>query len=410
MMTSEQLYEIMTSRRHELNTFLMMDRSCEYTHLSNLLMDLVNTRNEPNMIYKLFTGTLGYEHNKQMALYHLPTIEFMSMIYSLQVLTDKYNVIELFSGMSLFSALYSQFTTVKERFGYPMTTVNAYDNNTWLETSSERKFYQTQKYSLERMIINRQDMKDSICIAIFPHKLERLVTLFLETCCPDCLVVVIPRNAVDEYMGFANNSQYKAICVNPKLITYFDMCYLPDGQDARQTRTIIYSKSDIHERSLQMISNEVLLYKQPITIKSVNHKADDIVSGSIAIGILPIWMSRLSINEKDEVLSELRRMSNVPRVPIMICDNVQTMDEFREYMTWKPSPPLTCPKQLFAQFRGLYRKLSELNGLEYLKSIGVFPSWIQNVNDAYDYLYLDYEEPTKQWKENENTFRCYFSV
>lgn len=410
-MTSQQLYEALTHCRHELPQFLMQYKCCDYAYLSNLFAEITQSKDDSCVLRKLLHGLEGYEHNKQMALYSIPTVEFMSMIYSLQVLTDRYNVVELFSGMSLFSGIYTRFAEGKEISNYPKTNVTALDSNTWLETSNEHKYFQTEKCSIEKCITNHPDLNSSVCVAIFPHKFEQFLPIFFDTCHPDSVVVVIPKSDTETYMALATGTLYKALCVNPKLITYLDYCYLPDGLDVRHSRTIIYTKTDVHERSLQIISNEILQYNCKIMMEEQADSATEITHDCISINLFPLWMCHLNVNEKNEALSELQRVHNVPKMFIMIRDNIKNMDELREYLTWKPSPPLACVQSRFNEFRNLYRRIGHEGELEKMKNECIFPEWIRTIDDAYDYLYLDYdmtiEDPNKLWKENENAFHQY---
>ena len=130
-MEEQRMFKILTENRSELGNFLKENYSYEY--LRNLL-DEIEKDKGPTFIKKLFLGNIGFEFNKQHAIYELPTRELILTIKFICDFLNIKNIEELGAGMGLLSCL------LKFELG-DNYNVCATDGKRWSETSSSNKYY-----------------------------------------------------------------------------------------------------------------------------------------------------------------------------------------------------------------------------------------------------------------------------
>lgn len=421
-LTSECLEKIKSEPKYILdNPQLVVDI---FTHYRQHIPDVLDTisdyddiaiifnsfcANNPEkyeMCGRLLLGFEGYEHNRQSTLYTLPTTEFMNVVYAIQVILDKYNVVELFSGMGLFSNMYSKYVPKKQSSGFPQTNITAYDSGTWLETSSQHKYFPVEVESIEKCIIDNKQYSDNICVALMPHKFENNLKIFLNVCVPACLIVVIPLIDVQKYIDVIQTTGYNYTPVNVKMISYLDYFGLPQCESCNHTTTIIITRDVINAQSIDMTTKEILMSQKPVFVNNVDEETK-IINDCICGNMFPQWMSLVSLDEKKELLRLMTRIFLSRHTIRFIRDNVNSLDELKEYIAMKPHPINNCTHEKFIEYKNIYKNLKTLDNLRVMQEIGIFPEWIQTMDDAYVYLYLDYTDTNKKWKENERSFRNY---
>jgi hypothetical protein len=379
------------------------------------------------MCGRLLLGFEGYEHNKQSTLYTLPTTEFMNVVYSIQVILDKYNVVELFSGMGLFSNMYNKFALKKQDSGFPQTNMVAYDSGTWLETSFPHKYFPVEVQSIEKCIIDNTQHFNDVCVALMPHKLEKYLKIFLDVCNPACLIVVVPLIDVEKYTDVVRTTSYKYTVVNVKMISYLDYFGLPQCESCNHTTTIIIARNIIPQQSIDMVTKEILMSGGTIILPEANSASTEfasqksvfvndideetkIINDCVCGNMFPQWMAFSSPAEKKEILHLMRQIFLSRHTRRFIRDNIGSLDDLKEYIAMKPHPINNCTHEKFVEYKKIYNCLKNLDDLHSMQERGVFPEWIQTLDDAYTYLYLDYTDINKTWKENEHNFRNYIGV
>lgn len=411
--TASDYVDTFKYNRLQLSTILNVNN--EYGYLVEIFSQI--TKNYPNneqhkyeIMRKLMMGCEGYEHNKQSSIYAIPTSELIHLVYAMQVLTDKYETVELFAGMGLFSNMYETFANKKCESGFPRTQITAYDGDFWSETSNKKKFYNVVEKSIETLLTERHDMNNAICVAIFPHNILGVLVLFLETLTPECLILVIPKDHERRVVDALNETAYKASRFEIKNITYIDYYGLPECEHIQHSVTLVISKYQMIESQISSVIKDILLFDKDICVNVPEQSGDRItvqriINDYIYSDMFPEWMAYVSHEDKSEILHKLAGSGINQDIVYFIRNNITNMEEFNEYINWKPLKPVRCSKDKFNEYKRIYTRLKTIDDIIYFKENGTFPDWIINIEDAYMYLYLDYTTSIKLWKENENTFR-----
>lgn len=358
---------------------------------------------------KLLLGFEGYEHNRQSTLYTLPTTEFMNVVYAVQVILDKYNVVELFSGMGLFSNMHNAYATKKQSLGFPHTNITAYDSGTWLETSCPHKYFPVEIESIEKCIIDNKQHSDNICVALIPYKLEQYLKIFLDVCVPACLIVVIPLTDTQKYIDIIQSTGYNYTLINVKMISYLDYFGLQQYESCNHTTTIIITRDVINTQSIDIVTKDILMSQKSVFVNNIDEETK-IINDCICGNMFPQWMSFVSLDEKKEILHLMTQIFLSRHTRRFIRDTIISFDELKEYIAMKPHPINNCTHEKFIEYKNIYRSLKNLDDLHGMQEIGIFPEWIQTIDDAYMYLYLDYTDTNKKWKECEHNFRQYVRI
>jgi hypothetical protein len=367
-----------------------------YDFLANIFKTEENTKRN-NCVRRLLLGLDGYEHNKQMSLYSIPTSEFMNCVKIIQNFLNVNHVVELYAGLGLFSNLYSNFMSDDKP-----TIVEAYDANRQFETSTDAKFYTINKMSFEKFIIDRISLQNKICVAIFPNYILDFLDEFLRVCKPKCLIIVMENESVSKFQHLRNN--YHLLELNLKIITYID--YFLDDKTYLNSKTLVISNDNI--------PNE--LFPNSLMYENNNSPQEMLLSKYVVNNMFPKWIMDLSEQEQKELLrisysfmNGLEHTVLLKNILQFINKNIRTYDEYIEYFSWKPRPPIFCSFMKYAEYRTLYHLVTESN-LESLIQQGIFPKWIVDKKSAFIFLYLEYEITEKNWKTNRTVFNRYKRV
>lgn len=402
----EIFYKTFTEFRPNIGKLL--EQNMHYSFLTNIFRKL--GRDNIDCVKNMLLGLSGYECNKQMALYTLPTIEFMDIIYSLQIILDKYSVIELYSGLGLFSHLYSKYADEKTKLGYPKTEIFTYDGDRCMETHSPIYFHNVEKASLEQFIIDKNILENYICTAIMPdYNIHKSLQMFIENCKPGCMVVVVNKDDKDLILENIPSGKYNVLCLNTKIISYLD--YYLDDKDYQHTCTIIISPMNITENMIQLISHEILMSSEDIIINNTIDENECVFNDCVMNNLFPKWMLQIKIEDKIRVLKSIHELlwqhsgQVEKQFYTFITSNISSMEEFWDYVNWKPRPPIFCTKEKYIEYKKIYMHIMNNIPLEDLSRCGIIPSWINDTKSALLYTYLEYESKNKYWKLNEEEFK-----
>lgn len=344
-----------------------------------------------------------------MAIYSIPSQEFMDVIYSLQCAFDVNNIVELYAGMGLFAHMYTKYTTRKTNNGFHNTTITAYDSGTCFETQSQNKYYDVKKESFEQLYLNRTTLYDTICVALMPsYDMYDSLRNFFDICRPECLVLVVNKDDTQKICENIPSERYNFITFTSKIITCLD--YYLDNADYSHADTIIISRIKIGVADIQQIANVILAKTESIEIKCNNEPNDIVFNDCIMHQMFPKWMLNIPIDTKKIIMNDVYQLLKPFSKKIetnffdFVTDNITSLDEFWEYMKWKPRPPIFCTKEKFVEYRTIYRHIINCKPLDELKQYGIIPHWIDNIKSALLYTYLEYESLNKDWKINKRIF------
>ena len=145
---TNELYQILTSKRHELIDFLNEYGSYE------TLKESVKKINDSNILggetfLKLLHGMGGFEMNKQSAIYHIPTLELIESIATIVKLFNVNNIIELMAGQGLLSGMLKNKYQDQEEIKFDTTDgfawTEVYNNSYYCDV--KKKFIQEYLYT-----------------------------------------------------------------------------------------------------------------------------------------------------------------------------------------------------------------------------------------------------------------------
>lgn len=402
----EIFYKTFTENRPEIGHLL--EQNMKYKFLTDIFRKLFNVDND--CVKNMLLGLVGYECNKQMALYAIPTLEFMNVIYSLQVILDKYSIIEMYSGLGLFSYLYSKYTEEKSKLEYPRTDIIAYDGDRCVETHSTSYYHDVGKTSFEQFIISKKQLENNICVAIMPdYSIRKSLQMFIKVCKPGCMVIVVNQYDKDLILENIPSGQYNVLCLNTKIISYLD--YYLEDKDYSHTCTIIISPINITDNMLRMTSREILMSTEDITVENTSDEHEYVFNDCVMNNLLPKWMIQISLEDKTKVLQSIHRLLWQHQGQIeknfytFLNSNISSLEEFWDYINWKPRPPIFCTKEKYIEYKKIYSHIINNGSLIDLTKHGIIPTWIKDTKSALMYIYLEYESNKKLWKLNEDTFR-----
>lgn len=218
------LYKILTSNRIMLLDFLTR---IPFYDKWNLLMKDILLKHENVSLKSLLFGHVGLEINKQMAIYAIPTYEFMLFVFTLQKIFNIRDIKELHAGLGLFSRMYKYFLSPMHQSGYADTSINAYDGCRCLETSTHLKFYDVQHSSVEKFIIDRIDLSHSMCVSIMTANLSKSISKFMEVCKPVCYIIVGSDTELDDISQRLDHS-ITCLRTSVKILSFLDNCLIPE--------------------------------------------------------------------------------------------------------------------------------------------------------------------------------------
>jgi hypothetical protein len=216
---SEQLYNIFKHDRSELVDFLLTNWS--YFELRQCFAELHTKYPKGtiniSVLKELFTGEIGFEANKQEAIYELPTKEFIFLIHVLCVLYKVEDITEHMADMGLVARmLLSSGLTIP---------IKAYDGNRWIQTLSKKKMFNVEPHLLLQDIIADKQTTKTLNLFVWPCPLaiEDELHLFLKHVNPYVVVIVGEIRMYTNIQSIFTNNKYKNIEFNVPQISFRDV-------------------------------------------------------------------------------------------------------------------------------------------------------------------------------------------
>jgi len=412
----EIFYDTFTTKRN--NICELLKKNCEYTYLTWMFNELESVY--PNSVKNLLLGLSGYECNKNMALYTLPTIDFMHIIFALQIILDKFNIVELYAGLGLFSGLYASYIKNKntstntnnetdEDDKDEQTKIATFDAGRCLETHTNILYSNVKKMSLESFIIKNTSLEQSICVALMPTNIDKHIQLFLSVCQPNCFVIIIDEVDKDKLINSVTNEDYHLLFLKTNVISYLD--YYENNKKYPRTCICVISHEVITEDMINLLVVESMMFNRGEN-KIESNEIEKIIIDGNKKHIFPNWICELNINEKNDVIKKIYNLQSSQTEITndlfeFIYNNINDMNELDEYINWKPIQPIKCTKKQFIEYRNIYRQLITNNNLSELKYVGILPKWIDELKEAIIYIFLEYEIDRYDWKINKENFNTY---
>lgn len=410
---------------------LFLDKYGDYETLVKLLkkMEIEQTgllsQSINNYIEYLFLGMIGAEHNRQYAIYELPTKELIYAITIICSILEINNIEELMAGQGLLSKVLDIYCSSNNLD----ISIRATDGKIWSQTIGASYYPINKKYVIDYALPDNVMIdKDTLyVISHIPETNHQELIYFLREKKPNYLLLINQYDIKNKLCRDIVNENYTIYTTALKQICYRDYYRLYD-ENKNENENISTERPTSHS-SIQLfingnINNAVQLhdllesqfieanciascsaldiYNDPTSLKYHNACVIDL----IAMNILPKWILNMTIEEQKTLLVASVDIEGIfPKY-------INNYDDYMFYA--KQYKENRYPKKIntydkFLEYKKLYVKL-ENNELVNMKTALIFPAWLHSNAEAYKYLYTDYSTVDKKWKRNRNAFTRQFTL
>lgn len=413
-MSSKDLYRILKDDRDALPDFLK--ENCKYDYLKSLLREIedinTNETKQINMIISLFLGTFGLESNKQKAIYELPTEELLTILKYICEFLEINNIEELCAGQGILSHMLSHY--LGDNY-----TVNATDGFRWIETTSRKRYYNvTKKLFLNYCLDNTVNFDDKLLIISWmPDKDIQDFHKLLEMKTPKNLVIIgCPTDKhIVELRTKLKNLGYSGVNIPVKQLCYRD--YFKDNkyfpEDSCRSSMMFVTKEIEIEKLNTLLLNIKLKYNDCLC-KKIDNISDKCILQDIIIRYIDNFYLINELDNESKFKKILKYCKQLMKKGSITIPNY--LENYNEFMFWVKKalqskyPLKIISRDKFKEYEGLITILENDNGLNELKEIDVLPDWIDSVTTAEKYIWLEYSNHSKKWKQTRNSFLTMFNT
>jgi len=335
------------------------------------------------LLRNLLLGNMGYLHNSKMALYELPTMEFMSLVASLCIMFKVNKVIELCAGLGLFSKM---LTMYYEKYCAHLSTtpsIEAVDNKKTNKTSGSEYYSVVQMHNKD--FIDSTYISNGGIVMLWPDKESSNhlnINYMLEKTCPKFLLIVGDKY-VYNYDKFATDSNYNAYNINLKLIGYRDNIEFFGKHShssillvVRNDLSAVTEGDSFVEYLLNYCNTKFCGSRGELTLEPYTISPCDLIKELTILGKMP----RLATTFDDSTICSIaKKIKNCSCPQFAIPMFVQTDEEFYYLLNagikTGISPEIKS-RDNFIKFKSLYDQTLEscVGGLQNLSMIGAIPS------------------------------------
>lgn len=346
-------------------------------------------------IHDILLGKIGYEYNKQMAIYELPTIELLELISKIVILFDITELEEVMAGLGLLSQTLQMYFQ-KEDID---CDIKATDGHRWIETSGEPTYFPVEKKLLLQYVIEEEYIESNKmfvfswigknCLLEENQPNEFLV--FMDKIEPPVVLLIGNESLYESVLSKLSNEYLCCVCKTDQ-ICYRD--YINQDKYVQNSSTILLVHK--HKMSIPTIDElELVLNSDDIRVeKKIKQKTShDIFYDMIGHKLLPQWCNELN-EEEQNIFIELYKNSEFDEIP----DYIQSYDDYM-FVQKLTNTPSFANKNKFQEFKYLYN-IIETSTLYNLKIKYILPKWIFTREMAKKFVFTDYSTKEKSWKES----------
>lgn len=377
----------------------LLKENCKYDYLKSLLVNCDITN--------LFLGNIGFECNKQRAIYELPTEELLTILKCICDCLEIKNIEEMAAGQGLLAHMMQHY------FGASYN-VTATDGLRWIETSSNKRYYHVEnklflQYCTENSNVNYDDKL--LVISWLPEDdIDDFVKILKKKNPKNVVIIGCPFYNHIFHILKPNLEQlnYKAINIPIKQIGLYQYF---------QSSTIFLTRSP-SETINNVLLNIKLKYPQHLLPKMTKLSDKNIIREIIkGHTFLNETMDKMEMfyndNDNQEKFKKLTKYCTaIVRNNLTIPDYLKKYSEFCFWIrkaTQYKFPTKITTRDKFKEYRQLLHILGEEDGLNKLKEKGIICNWINDTTDAEKFIWLDYSHSSKKWKESSNSFTRLFN-
>ena len=403
---SNELLDILKYNRSKLKDFLI--KYNDYDLLKNLLykIEIKDSYEKGSIIKDLFMGKLGYEYNKQMAIYNMPTKSLINSIKSIVKFLNIEIIHEIGSGLGLLSYLINYFIKL------PLVST---DGHKWLETSSDSNYYSVIEKDILDFNENDNNKKKLYIFSWFINNNSKEFKKFIENVSPSNLLILNDDSIImNELIEFMKESNYSYLKFNVKSLCYkdyfeYNIKLNKIDLDKVLSKEILYIFCKKEETNLvdnknkieEMIGDNNL----HLNIKNKKNSIKDLINEKI----IPEWINELEGERLKKSIFVLNKLiiRNRTFVPKYI-NSYEELIFFYNLKIKRKFPLLIDSKEKFNEYFNLIKKIDTINGIEELKSSKILPYWIDSYQNAFNFIWMEFSILTKKWKESYDTFSIQF--
>ena len=412
---SKELYDILKSNRIKLKDFI--DNNFKYDDLKKILYNiecLYSDNYEGNFIKDLFLGKIGYEYNKQMAIYNFPTESLIKGIQEIINLLDIDIIQEVGSGLGLLSNQINKYIKI------PLV---ATDGKNWLETNSFNNYYSVIKKDILEYNEFDNNNKKLFILSWLINNNSKEINKFIDKVKPSNILFINNDNVYcDELLNTLKTKKYNIIRIPLKMICYKDYFkkYMNfknitlDEVSCRQKLYLAFLDRDNHNLN-DIIYLDILKDKVGIDHFDKNDQIDNkyTIIDLVSENILPNWILSLKDDDYKKCIYLINKIliegKLVNKIPNWI-NNLEELEFWYKQKIIFMFPTLIKTNEKFNEYFNFMKKIDTINGIDELKSKYILPFWIDNYDNANKYFWLEFSTRNKKWKQNFNTFSTNFRL
>ena len=403
---SLEFLDILKYNRSKLKDFLI--KYNDYDLLKNILykLEIKETYNKGSLIRDLFMGKLGYENNKQMAIYNIPTKSLINSINSIIEFLGIEIIHEVGSGLGLLSSLINNFIKI------PLVSTDGYK---WLETSSNGNYYSVIEKDIFHFNQNDNNKKKLYIFSWFINNNKKNFIKFIENVSPSNLLLLNDESIqMNELIDYMEENNYCYLKFNIKTLCYKD--YFDTNIKLNKikledigSKELLYlfckkEEKDLNE-SKELLRNIIGIDNIHLNNKNKKNSIKDLINEKI----IPEWINELEGYKLKKAIFVLNKL--IIRNRTFIPKYINSYEELLFYYKMnvkKIFPLLIDSKEKFNEYYNLIKKIDIINGIEELKTKNILPYWINSYQNAFNYIWMEFSVLTKKWKESYDTFSIQF--
>lgn len=357
-------------------------------------------------IHELLLGKIGFEHNKQMAIYELPTIELLDLISKIVSIFDITEIEEVMAGLGLLAKTLELYFAKED----VDCEIKATDGHRWIETSGEPTYFPVEKKLLLQYVIEEETIESNKlflfswigknCLASGQDNQRNDFLLFMEKIEPPIVLLIGNPLLYEPVLARLSNDYMYCICKTEQ-ICYRDYFHQDKYVQNSSTLVLVHKEKmcipTIDELTLLLNCEDIdtEIHIKPKTNIEVFHDM-------IGHKLLPQWCNELDEGQQIKFI-QLYKDSEFDEIP----DYIQSLTDY-EFVNSLTNVPLFSNKLKFQEFKQLYDLISSQT-LHSLKEKYILPKWIFTREMAKKYVFTDYSTKEKSWKESFPKFIAKFN-
>jgi len=397
----KEFYDILKYDRSRIPFFL--SQYGKYETLRSLLIKIEkNIEHDGNIIKDLFLGEIGYERNKQMALYELPTLELIEVIDIICKILEIKTIEEICGGIGLVSKMLKLNTNLE---------INCTDGMKWIQTNGEQKYTNVGEKLISNYVIENHNFENKMLLtAWLPHNGVNDFKKLIYYQKPKIMVIIgeIYQQDYDAIMDSLVSMNYNILNIPVKQICYRDYYYkntlLPE-ECCRSSLILCVSQNIdkiINQKLIEDMGSRDLFCKIIKTYTDKLYLQDLIVEGK-----LPKFVTELLFNNDRKLCRFIKMVDIIYKKKYIIPKFINNYKDFKfwyQKVKYHKYPTKIETYEKFREYQQLCNMLTE-EGINKMKSEYILSNWVRSTTTAEQFLWLEFSTTVKDWKESRRKFR-----